>query len=157
MYHCPRKSEFIKKGLRLFRKVGRINDIDKFPDDVATAERRTNGDPNIILTDEFQPETKTNYSGIFGGTPTPGQIVSTPRTVRPGRSAEIQRPTGSSSQSRLASTSSVFDTPVLQDTSSAQKMQSSSSESKFNCNSCTFSTNRLDVIVMHYKIHSKCK
>lgn len=43
--------------------------MDKFPADVSTAERRTNGDPNIIDSPLFSPEKKTNFAAILFGTP----------------------------------------------------------------------------------------
>lgn len=40
--------------------------MEKFPEDVRTAETRTDGDPDIIDSKEFQPEKKPNIASIFG-------------------------------------------------------------------------------------------
>lgn len=40
--------------------------MDKFPEDVCTAERRTDGNPDIITDDEFLPKKKESYANIFG-------------------------------------------------------------------------------------------
>ncbi|XP_077290961.1 uncharacterized protein LOC143914567 [Arctopsyche grandis] len=63
-YNCARKHEFIKKGLDLFRS--KHTHMDKFPEDVCTAERRTDGNPDIITDDEFLPKKKESYANIFG-------------------------------------------------------------------------------------------
>lgn len=89
-YNCIRKHEFIKKGLgkwwtfRLFTlflwlcliRIGSLLRIDlhrakkrnmeKFPEDVRIAEEKTGGDPDIIESEEFQPEQKPNIANIFG-------------------------------------------------------------------------------------------
>lgn len=48
----------------------------KFPEDVTTAETKTNGDPNIINDPIFLPEQKQNYSDIFR---TPNKTKKTPK------------------------------------------------------------------------------
>lgn len=40
--------------------------MEKFPEDVRIAERRTSGDPTIVEREEFVPEEKPNIAGIFG-------------------------------------------------------------------------------------------
>lgn len=40
--------------------------MEKFPQDVRIAEEKTDGDPDIIDSDEFQPEQKPNIANIFG-------------------------------------------------------------------------------------------
>lgn len=40
--------------------------MEKFPDDVSTAELRTNGNPNIIRSKEFAPVEKPDIAHIFG-------------------------------------------------------------------------------------------
>lgn len=40
--------------------------MEKFPQDVRIAEEKTGGDPDIIESDEFQPELKPNIANIFG-------------------------------------------------------------------------------------------
>lgn len=40
--------------------------MEKFPEDVRIAEEKTGGDPEIIESEEFQPEQKPNIAEIFG-------------------------------------------------------------------------------------------
>lgn len=40
--------------------------MEKFPDDVRTAEEKTDGNPDIIKSEEFLPESRPNISIIFG-------------------------------------------------------------------------------------------
>lgn len=40
--------------------------MEKFPDDVRTAEEKTDGNPDIIQNEEFQPESRPNIANIFG-------------------------------------------------------------------------------------------
>lgn len=40
--------------------------MEKFPEDVRIAEEKTSGDPDIIDSEEFQPEQKPNIANIFG-------------------------------------------------------------------------------------------
>lgn len=40
--------------------------MEKFPEDVRIAEEKTGGDPDIIDSEEFQPEQKPNIANIFG-------------------------------------------------------------------------------------------
>lgn len=40
--------------------------MEKFPEDVRIAEEKTGGDPDIIESEEFQPEQKPNIANIFG-------------------------------------------------------------------------------------------
>lgn len=39
--------------------------MEKFPEDVSTAELRTEGNPDIIWSDEFLPQKKESYANIF--------------------------------------------------------------------------------------------
>jgi len=41
--------------------------MNKFPEDVAIAERLTGGDPDILRNDTFAPVERPDYSNIFGG------------------------------------------------------------------------------------------
>ncbi|XP_058795501.1 uncharacterized protein LOC131666658 isoform X2 [Phymastichus coffea] len=67
-YNCAQKEDFIKKGLDKFRIKSKdhSNYMIKFPKDVKTAEILTNGDPNILSKQKFNPEEKPDVSGLFG-------------------------------------------------------------------------------------------
>lgn len=49
----------------MYRSKKRQN-MEKFPEDVCTAEVKTGGDPNIIRSEEFQPQSRPNIASIFG-------------------------------------------------------------------------------------------
>lgn len=53
--------------------------MEKFPEDVITAEIRTGGDPNILDYPEFLPESRPDIASIFG--------ANTPKAKR-GRGTE---------------------------------------------------------------------
>lgn len=40
--------------------------MEKFPEDVKTAETLTDGNPDICDDPMFAPEEKTSYAGLFG-------------------------------------------------------------------------------------------
>uniref|UniRef100_A0A182YGA3 PWWP domain-containing protein n=1 Tax=Anopheles stephensi TaxID=30069 RepID=A0A182YGA3_ANOST len=69
-YNCPRKNEFLRKGLEQYR--AKMKHMEKFPADVMHAERVTGGDPDIVNSTDFQPQKKERYSGLFqeGRSPT---------------------------------------------------------------------------------------
>uniref|UniRef100_A0A182RXI9 PWWP domain-containing protein n=1 Tax=Anopheles funestus TaxID=62324 RepID=A0A182RXI9_ANOFN len=62
-YNCPRKNEFLRKGLEQYR--AKMKHMEKFPSDVMHAERVTGGDPDIVNLTDFQPQKKERYSGLF--------------------------------------------------------------------------------------------
>uniref|UniRef100_A0A182LV53 PWWP domain-containing protein n=1 Tax=Anopheles culicifacies TaxID=139723 RepID=A0A182LV53_9DIPT len=62
-YNCPRKNEFLRKGLEQYR--AKMKHMEKFPADVMHAERVTGGDPDIVNSTDFQPQKKERHSGLF--------------------------------------------------------------------------------------------
>lgn len=40
--------------------------MEKFPADVMHAERATGGDPNIVNSNDYLPQKRESYAGIFG-------------------------------------------------------------------------------------------
>uniref|UniRef100_A0A182NFM1 PWWP domain-containing protein n=1 Tax=Anopheles dirus TaxID=7168 RepID=A0A182NFM1_9DIPT len=68
-YNCPRKHEFLRKGLEQSR--ANMKHMEKFPADVRLAEEKTGGDPNIVNSAVFQPQKKERYSGLFQDAPSP--------------------------------------------------------------------------------------
>uniref|UniRef100_A0A182VR41 PWWP domain-containing protein n=1 Tax=Anopheles minimus TaxID=112268 RepID=A0A182VR41_9DIPT len=62
-YNCPRKNEFLRKGLEQYR--AKMKHMEKFPADVMHAERVTGGDPDIVNSTDFQPLKKERHSGLF--------------------------------------------------------------------------------------------
>lgn len=68
---------FYKKITDLFRS--KHSHMDKFPEDVCTAERLTDGNPDIITDDEFLPKKKESYANIFGSpNDSASQVKKTP-------------------------------------------------------------------------------
>lgn len=57
-FNCAKKNEFIKKGLDLY--YAKHSYMAEFPADVAIAEKRTGGNPNIIHRKEFIPVVKAD-------------------------------------------------------------------------------------------------
>uniref|UniRef100_A0A182PH26 PWWP domain-containing protein n=1 Tax=Anopheles epiroticus TaxID=199890 RepID=A0A182PH26_9DIPT len=62
-YNCPRKHEFLRKGLEQYR--AKMKHMEKFPADVMHAERATGGDPDIVNSTDFLPQKKERHSGTF--------------------------------------------------------------------------------------------
>jgi hypothetical protein len=58
--------------------------METFPEDVSMAETRTNGDPDIINDDEFLPQKKESYAGLFTSADTPSPVKK-PGTGKRGR------------------------------------------------------------------------
>lgn len=52
-YQCPNRLDHIGAGMAVFYVGHKC--MEPFPIDVALAENRTNGDPNIIFSTEFDP------------------------------------------------------------------------------------------------------
>ncbi|XP_055326946.1 mucin-17 isoform X2 [Sitodiplosis mosellana] len=160
-YNCNRKHEFIKKGLDLHRSKKR--NMEKFPEDVRIAEEKTGGDPDIIDSEEFQPEQKPNIANIFGdqtpkmkkgvgrgrrkATPSIDEDLTYSRTKNFSLKAAHTTPTLSTPKSYTSSSLTSHRSPASASTSTA-------STSDFRCYLCNFSTTRLNVIVLHNKTHA---
>lgn len=150
--------------------------MEKFPEDVAIAENRTGGDPNIIRNEEFQPVTRPNIASIFGdktpkvkkgkggrrktNTPEDTDLPSHSRTAK-----RIQTPTVASSPAATPGRSNYptySSTPARSYGSPAASnatptSTTSSSDPDYKCHHCDFSTNRINVIIFHNRTHSSEK
>ncbi|XP_037050042.1 titin homolog isoform X2 [Bradysia coprophila] len=152
-YNCAKKNEFIKKGLDLY--YAKHSYMAEFPADVAIAEKRTGGNPNIIHSKEFMPVVKADKA-----TPVATAKGSTSRSRR----GQQQIQTSAPSIPRVMFKPD-HDTRILMPSSPATFASSPSSapttptaaDNKYKCNSCNFSTNRINTLIWHQKTHSSPK
>ncbi|XP_065077573.1 mucin-2-like isoform X2 [Ochlerotatus camptorhynchus] len=177
-YNCNRKNEFLRKGLEQFRAKNKH--MEKFPADVMHAERTTGGDPNIVNSNDFLPQKRESYAGIFGdknkGRASVGGKNAAKKVVSPSKIipvitvkkhevrilAQASSLTGISVGSRSlssslgAAASSLPSTPrpATGLSSSGVSINSSSSSSPaqiYHCYKCGFESSRQNVIMVHTK------
>uniref|UniRef100_A0A1Y1MWZ1 PWWP domain-containing protein n=1 Tax=Photinus pyralis TaxID=7054 RepID=A0A1Y1MWZ1_PHOPY len=160
LYNCSKKNEFIRKGLDLHRAKHEY--MKKFPTDVSKAEERTNGDPKIIDDPIFAPEKKSNVAALIFGTPK--QKKSTKKSLGSGQKALSTKSTPSSAKS--SKQTKVITHPrflgyddhevrILVQSSEQVDVPQEEPEEKvmYKCAACGFSTERVDVSIMHHKSH----
>lgn len=164
--------------LDIFRGKKRAN-MEKFPEDVGIAEKSTGGDPDIINRPEFQPEQKPDISKIFGDqTPKLKKGKGGRRKASPDEETLVSART--IKNVNLNSFRSIYQTLIYlfvvqtpkatpksdyyltpSRSSSAQNKtpQSSSTqgEADYKCQHCNFSTNRINMLLFHNKMHSSEK
>ncbi|XP_044730546.1 titin-like [Chrysoperla carnea] len=163
-YNCRRKHEFIKKGLDMHR--AKQKHMDKFPVDVCTAETLTNGDPDIITSEEFAPQQKVSYANLFGS-PANRKSTSMKRISLGGSGGKPGRGRKSGTPKLLAtSTPTRFINPLLNnkkyeahdltkgvDTSLAPAVSDNSTNVILSCDRCNYTCTRINVIAYHIKMH----
>ncbi|XP_033610501.1 uncharacterized protein LOC111872212 isoform X3 [Cryptotermes secundus] len=186
MYNCRRKNEFIKKGLDIYRSRCREGStvMNKFPEDVAIAERLTGGNPDILRDNAFAPEERPDYRNIFGGDKKSGspdkksKLVGSQGKDRVSWKLTQLSPSANGRQSQPGSpslpvlqqprqiTHPRFVSEVKDDTDHVVRIrhqpvstpsrddQSSNPCPQYKCHICDFTSNRLNVIVLHNKFHS---
>lgn len=185
MYNCRRKNEFIKKGLDIYRTRCREGStvMNKFPEDVAIAERLTGGDPDILRNDTFAPEERPDYRNIFGSDKKSGspdkksklvgsqgkdhiswkvKQLSPSANVRRGHPASPSLPV---LQQPRQITHPRFVSEVKDDSDHVVRIrhqpvstpsrddQSGVPSSQYKCHLCDFTSSRLNVIILHNKFH----
>ncbi|XP_035899750.1 mucin-19 isoform X2 [Anopheles stephensi] len=171
-YNCPRKNEFLRKGLEQYR--AKMKHMEKFPADVMHAERVTGGDPDIVNSTDFQPQKKERYSGLFqegrspttpkGGTKGLKEKSNTPSTKShampvsfgSGRKTvhEVRILAQPSSVSTTDSEPGAAALPERRDGSlaAAAPSVSSSPGQVYHCYKCNnYSANRQNLIILHIK------
>lgn len=130
--------------------------MDKFPRDVEEAERRTNGDPDIIEQEKFSPEKKPDISALFGEKKLPK------KKQRVGGVGDEQHNRRSSTTSKDTPRSTTIITHPRfvgsheSDHEVRIRMQPSSNSSpsgRYPCPLCHFTTARVNVIIQHIKGH----
>ncbi|XP_047003934.1 mucin-17-like isoform X1 [Schistocerca americana] len=167
MYNCRRKMEFIKRGLDMYRTKKKEGSafMDKFPADVEKAESMTGGDPQILSDSEFAPKEKTTWKTIFcedkkpvsptewfpkpakmnknsavtpevqSHKPTVRRRITHPRLLRILRGEEADHEVRIRPQPSVNNSASEKSAP-------------------YHCPTCDFTSNRLNVIILHNKYHS---
>jgi hypothetical protein len=138
-----RKRAIIKKNAFLFSDKYRTNNkiMTNFPADVVKAEQLTGGNANILSTLEASTPTKSRTSIVAASTAaSPDVSKKTVQTSSPTAAAATKKTAGSYNSS----------VKVQNTTSSAQKPN----EKKLTCTMCSFSTDRMNLLMMHIKNHS---
>lgn len=158
--------------------------MNKFPEDVAIAERLTGGNPDILRDNAFAPEERPDYRNIFGGDKKPGspdkksKLVGSQGKDRVSWKVTQLSPSANGRQSQPGSpslpvlqqprqiTHPRFVSEVKDDTDHVVRIrhqpvstpsrddQSSNPCPQYKCHVCDFTSNRLNVIVLHNKFHS---
>ncbi|CAG9839887.1 unnamed protein product [Diabrotica balteata] len=160
-YNCEKKTEFIKKGMAAFRT--KASHMEKFPKDVTTAEVTVGGNPNILSEPQFRPEVKRNYASEIFGTPNSKKRTSTDNSIK--RSTTKTQPDTSHITHRRFLGSDDYKayiciqypgkdrTPDSEDEEVIQL--NTEPERDYNCHECSYSTKRLEVMILHIKSHIK--
>lgn len=110
--------------------------MDTFPADVETAEKRTNGDPDIINSYQEEPKRKSNnWKNLF----------VEPNKIKKKSNKEI-----CTAEKSLQGKRTEHEVKIME-----QKKNSSSKEScsLYTCSVCNFATSRLNVLIIHNKTH----
>jgi hypothetical protein len=168
-YNCDRKNEFIKKGMDSFR--GNNSHMEKFPGDVSLAEMRTEGNPNILSDPMFAPQKKSNVIAEVFGSPSPKKTPKDGPKQPRGRGSK-----NSGKKPKINITHRRFlgcddyeahirvqypgkDTGHLSSDEEVAREEiarlNAEPTKSFNCSSCTFETNRLEVMLFHVQCHIK--
>lgn len=163
--------------LDLYRSKTRKN-MEKFPEDVVIAEKRTDGDPNIIRSEEFQPVTRPNIASIFGdktpkvkkgkggrrktNTSDDTELIAYSRTAKRNQTPTVATspavtPGRSNYPSYNSTPSRSYGTPSAATVNRSPASVAGSSGADYKCHHCNFSTNRLNVIIFHNRTHSSEK
>lgn len=168
-YNCPRKGEFLRKGLEQCRAKNKH--METFPAHVMHAERMTGGDPDIVNSTDFQPQKKERYSGLFQDARSPaakgkdsqkGKPVNlatptTPVSVRkpthavrilPQSSGGTRKTSSNESEGGTSSNASLSES-VSSFVGSPSPMASSAQ--LYRCYNCNYSAIRQNLIVLHMK------
>uniref|UniRef100_A0A182TWR0 PWWP domain-containing protein n=1 Tax=Anopheles melas TaxID=34690 RepID=A0A182TWR0_9DIPT len=164
-YNCPRKHEFLRKGLEQYR--AKMKHMEKFPADVMHAERATGGDPDIVNSTDYLPQKKERHSGAFqdGRSPagkgkglkekpnTPAKLNTPPFSFGSGRKTihEVRilaQPSNAPSDGEAGVS---LPTDKMSPAVGAHSVQSSPSQ-VYHCYKCNnYSANRQNLIMLHIK------
>jgi len=176
-YNCQKKEEFIKKGLDMVRSANSRevpSNMKMFPNDIATAEHLTGGDPNILNRDAFAPPQKRDYSDLFGTKKSSGK-KGKKEPIKREQDTWKSRSSNSSMLNERRSLPSTIPRPITHPRFITKALEGRSdhevriryqanslrdsdgcspSEKKYRCHICNYETVRLNVIVLHNKSHS---
>ncbi|XP_030755685.1 titin-like isoform X2 [Sitophilus oryzae] len=159
-YNCDKKSDFINKGMAAFRS--KAVHMSKFPKDIGTAEEKTDGNPNILSLPEFLPVKKLSYHEIVG---------QNPNKKSPKKLSSISKKTPNKSSTEPIIThrrflgKNDFRAFIMLQYPAKDRLYSSDEEEikKLNeepkeyiqCGTCSFETKRIEVMILHTKLHTK--
>ncbi|XP_044005541.1 uncharacterized protein LOC122850458 [Aphidius gifuensis] len=174
-YNCRQKDDFIKKGLDKYRSRSKdgTNYMDKFPGDVETAEKLTDGDPDILSSSKFCEQKKPDISSLFGEKKLPKRKKDKDDTINNRKSLIGSNDTRKITHPRFIGRKSDHEirirqqntknfnpsTPTLNDSSSAitptatPTRTTPSTPSIYTCPHCDYTSTRLNVIICHNKSH----
>jgi len=157
--------------------------MNKFPEDVAIAERLTGGDPDILRNDTFAPVERPDYSNIFGSDKKSGsaekksklvghqgkdQVTWKVKQLSPSANVHCGHPASPSLpvlQRPRQITHPRFVSEVKDDSDHVVRIrhqpvstpsrddQSGVPSPQYKCHLCDFTSSRLNVIVLHNKFH----
>ena len=157
--------------------------MNKFPEDVAIAERLTGGDPDILRNDTFAPVERPDYSNIFGSDKKSGSAEKKSKLVGHQGKDQVSwkvkqlSPSANVNRGHPASpslpvlqrprqiTHPRFVSEVKDDSDHVVRIrhqpmstpsrddQSGVSSPQYKCHLCDFTSSRLNVIVLHNKFH----
>ncbi|CAG9815312.1 unnamed protein product [Phaedon cochleariae] len=159
-YNCERKNDFIKKGMAGFRS--KHPHMEKFPKDVTTAEEKTGGNPNILSDPIFIPEKRTNIVAEIFGTPSPKgkglkdkkQRHSMKNSSRDTAYITHRRFLGADDYKAYICIQYPGKDRTFNDSEDEEVIRiNNEPEQEFTCHSCSFTTKRLEVLVLHTKSH----
>ncbi|XP_018561445.1 titin [Anoplophora glabripennis] len=160
-YNCDKKNEFIKKGMAAYR--AKLPHMEKFPKDVLKAEEKVGGNPNILSNPMFLPEKKRNYAAEIFGTPSPKNSSSKSKKRSNTNKSSGKKDTSHITHRRFLGVDDYRAYICIQypgkdripgDREDEEVIRINRElEQDFNCHSCSFSTKRLEVMILHTKSH----
>ncbi|XP_057364754.2 enolase-phosphatase E1-like [Daphnia carinata] len=159
-YESNRKQEYISLGMKKYFEKKRLNETSspfmKFADSIRQAEKLIGGNPNMVDDEKFQPKkavpAQSKYKNIFvdprvkeAKTKSPVK-GTTPR--RPGRPTAKEAITPKVNHPRFQGQS---DHEVRIRRQEKSPLAGSPGVGEYKCDSCTFQTSRLNLMVLHKK------
>ncbi|CAG9857840.1 unnamed protein product [Phyllotreta striolata] len=155
-YSCNRKIEFIKKGMNAFRS--NVPNMEKFPKDVTTAEIKIGGNPNILSDPSCSVEKRKSYGESYGS---PKRLGKDSTKKQRSSSKMLPKDNTHVTHRRFLGVDDYKAYICIQYPGKDRKPGedeevariNAEPEQEYNCNSCSYSTRRLEVMVMHMKSH----
>uniref|UniRef100_A0A6P7GUB7 Titin-like n=1 Tax=Diabrotica virgifera virgifera TaxID=50390 RepID=A0A6P7GUB7_DIAVI len=158
-YNCEKKIEFIKKGMAAFRS--KATHMETFPKDVTTAEVMVGGNPNILSEPQFRPEVKRNYVNEIFGTPNSKKRTNTDNSIKRS-TTKTQLDTSHITHRRFLGSDDYKAYICIQypgkdripDSDDEKVVElKTEPEREYDCHTCSYSTKRLEVMILHIKSH----
>ncbi|XP_055380305.1 uncharacterized protein PF3D7_1120600-like isoform X2 [Condylostylus longicornis] len=170
-YNCPKKNDFIKKGLESKRSSNN-SFSDKFREDVITAEKLTGGDINILenlsINKQASATRRSNIvKMIFGDTSSQSSQKKTQQSPKNNQKSNLTEKSprilnnlrGRSVVTVKNIIKPSISTPNINNSPQKTHFQSSNSNPNtpsagtYRCHLCSFTSMRQNVIILHSKTH----